>query len=129
MRAQRERRRPALELLRADSPAPEAVTERLVVIQNASISATIRFVVLGGDPEAPQRQRPGIATIELFDGSWTDDEKLEIIEYFRAKAETKWAATVEREARVHRAMLELVRSEDLSEACTHTRRRRSSVRS
>ena len=109
MKAARARRRPALELLRTHTPTPESEAERLVVIQNASISSTVRFVVLGGDPEAPQRQRPGIATIELFDGSWTDDEKLEIIEYFRAKAETKWAATVEREARVHRAMLELVR--------------------
>lgn len=109
MRAQRQRRRPALELHRdAGQPTADAPTERLVVIQNAGLSNTVRLVVLGGDPAAPQRERPGIAVIELHPSSWTPEETLEVIHFFRERAEAKWAAEVEREARISRFMLELV---------------------
>ena len=112
MRAHRQRPRPRLEVVRATpgEAAPSApAAEPCYVLQTPGLSDVVRLVMLEGDPLAPFDARPGIATLDLWRGAWTPEERLEVIHFFTRLMETRWRRRQETDAFVHRSMLEVVR--------------------
>lgn len=112
MRALRQRPRPHLEVVRATpgEPAPSApAAEPCFVIQTQGLSDVVRLVMLAGDPLTPYDERPGIATLDLWRGAWTPEERLEVIDFFTRLMETRWRRQQDADAFVHRSILEVVR--------------------